>query len=310
VTTTDRPDPRLTADSSVVEGELTTTVRLVRLLITALVVGAVGAGVVRGLTSPETGGGAVVSGMYLTQTALAAILILLGSLVEGFGFGLSLGTQWPYTRNILVLMVQGDPEAAHRIVATLVGLIGVALVILEPSSATVTGLVLIVLTAVLGMGTLHVLAGRLPSIVHGVHGLLAYGVFLCYLSTLYAPGVDVGSYFGSMTGLHVLLLTVFLGGMTTGQRGFGKPIEAFDWPRRLPQLVMLVHLGAALSLVAVLGWQMPEAPVAFALAVAQVAVGFLLFHAVNLRPKSPGILVAFHQGMALAIALAIVAAAQ
>jgi hypothetical protein len=310
VTTTDRPDPRLTADSSVVEGELTTTVRLVRLLITALVVGAVGAGVVRGLTAPETGVSAVVSGMYLTQVALAAILILLGSLVEGFGFGLSLGTSWPYTRNIVVLMIEGDPEAAHRIVATLVGLIGVALVILEPSSATVTGLVLIVLTAVLGMGTLHVLAGRLPSIVHGVHGLLAYGVFLCYLSTLYAPGVDVGSYFGSMTGLHVLLLTVFLGGMTTGQRGFGKPIEAFDWPRRLPQLVMVVHLGAALSLVAVLGWQMPDAPAAFALAVTQVAVGFLLFHAVNLRPKSPGILVAFHQGMALAIALAIVAAAQ
>ena len=31
--------------------------------------------------------------MYLTETALAAILILLGSFVEGFGFGLSLGTQ-------------------------------------------------------------------------------------------------------------------------------------------------------------------------------------------------------------------------
>ncbi len=69
------------------------------------------------------------------------ILILLGSLVEGFGFGLSLGTNWPYTRNILVLLIRGDPEAAHRIVATLVGLIGVALVILAPASLTINGLV-------------------------------------------------------------------------------------------------------------------------------------------------------------------------
>lgn len=291
-----------------VEGELTPTVHLVRLLITALIVAAVVAGIVRGLTSSESGKAAVLSGMYLTQTALAAILILLGSLVEGFGFGLSLGTRWPYTRNILVLLARGDPEAAHRIVATLVGLIAVALVGLAPGSLTINGLVLIVVTALFGAGTLHVLAGRLPSIVHGVHGLLAYGVFLCYLCTLYVPGVDFWSYLGAMGSLHCVLLAVLLGGITTGQRGFGRPIGAFDWPRRLPQLVMVVHLLAALAVVATLGWLMPRFPAAFSLAVAQVAVGFLLFHAVNLRPKSPGILVAFHQGTALAVALAIVAA--
>lgn len=306
--TTTEPDGRLMSASSVVEGELTTTVRLVRLLITALVVAAVGAGVVQDLTSSASGADAVVSGLYLTQTALAAILILLGSLVEGFGFGLSLGTRWPYTRNIVVLMIEGDPEAAHRIVATLVGTIGVVLVVMEPSSATINGLVLIVATAVLGVGTLHVLSGRLPSVVHGVHGLLAYGVFLCYLSTLYVPGVDFWSYLGETSALHALLLTVFLGGMTTGQRGFGQPIGAFDWPRRPPQLVMIVHLLAALAVVATLGWLMPKYPVAFYLAVAQVSVGFLLFHAVNLKPKNPGILVACHQAMALSITLAIVAA--
>lgn len=307
-TTTDEPDPRQTSASSVVEGELTTTVRLVRLFITLLIVAAVCAGIARGLTTSASGKAAVVSGMYLTETALAAILILLGSLVEGFGFGLSLGTRWPYTRNIVVLMIQGDPEAAHRIVATLVGLIGVALVILAPGSLTISGLVLIVITAVFGVGTLHVLAGRLPSVVHGVHGLLAYGVFLCYLCTLYVPGVDFWAYLGDMSALHALLLAVFLGGMTTGQRGFGKPIEAFVWPRRLSQLVMIVHLFAALGVVATLGWLMPAYPLAFYLAVAQMSVGFLLFHAVNLKPKNPGILVAFHQGMVLSITLAIVAA--
>jgi hypothetical protein len=307
-TTTDEPDSRLTSASSVVEGEMTTTVRLVRLLITALIVAAVAAGIARGLTTSASGKAAVVSGMYLTETVLAAILILLGSFVEGFGFGLSLGTRWPYTRNIVVLLIEGDPEAAHRIVATLVGTIGVVLVILAPASATINGLVLIVITALLGVGTLHVLSGRLPSVVHGVHGLLAYGVFLCYLSTLYVPGVDFWSYLNSTTAFHALLLTVFLGGMTTGQRGFGKPIGAFYWPRRPSQLVMIVHLFSALSVVATLGWLMPKFPVAFYVAVAQVAVGFLLFHAVNLKPKSPGILVAFHQGMALSITLAIVAA--
>lgn len=286
---------------------MTTTVRVVRVLITALVVAAIGAGIVRALTT-SAGKDAVVDGLYLTEAALAAILILLGSLVEGFGFGLSLGTNWPYTRNILVLLVQGDPEAAHRIVATLVGLIGVALVILAPSSLTINGLVLVVVTALFGVGTLHVLSGRLPSVVHGVHGLLAYGVFLCYVSTLYDAEVDFWSYIGETGVLHCLLLAVFLGGMTTGQRGFGTPIGAFDWPRSTSQLTTLVHVASALAIIATLGWEMPEYQVAFYLAVAQVAVGFLLFHAVNLRPKNPGILVAFHQAMVLSIALAIVAA--
>jgi hypothetical protein len=307
-TTTSDPDLRPTSTSSVVEGEMTTTVRLVRLLVTALIVAAVVAGIVRGLTTSASGKAAVVDGLYLTETMLAAVLILLGSLVEGFGFGLSLGTRWPYTRNILVLLIEGDPEAAHRIVATLVGTIAVVLVILAPASATISGLVLIVLTAVLGIGTLHVLAGRLPSVVHGVHGLLAYGVFLCFLSTLYVPGVDFWSYLNSTYALHALLLTVFLGGMTTGHRGFGKPIEAFYCPRRSSQLVMIVHLFSALAVVGTLGALMPKYPVAFYAAVAQMAVGFLLFHAVNLKPKDPGILVAFHQGIVLTITLAIVAA--
>jgi hypothetical protein len=286
---------------------MTPIVRLVRLLIAALVVGAVVAGVSRGVTGTDSGKAAVVDSLYLTQAALAAILILLGSFVEGFGFGLSLGTRWPYTRNILVLMIQGDPEAAHRIVATLVGLIGVTLVVLAPTSATISGLILIAATALLGMGTLHVLSGRMPSFIHGTHGLLAYGVYLSYLSSLFAHGTNFWSYLGATSGLHAVFLTVFLGGMTTGQRGFGKPIEAFYWPRRAPQWVMIVHLLSALSVVGTLGWLMPDYPVAFYLAVGQVAVGFLLFHAVNLKPKSPGILVAFHQAMVLALTLAIVA---
>ena len=79
-------------------------------------------------------------------------------------------------------------------------------------------------------------------------------------------------------------------------------------PRRLSQWAAVLHVGSALAVVATLGWLMPKYPVAFYLAVSQVLVGFLLFHSVSLRPKSPGILVAFHQGMVLGITLAIVAA--
>ncbi len=294
------------AASSVVEGEITPTVRAVRVLIAVAVAGAVLAGVIRASTA-GIGVAALIDGLVLAQVVLGAILILLGSLVEGFGFGLSLGTHWPYTRNIIVLLARGDPEAAHRIVATLVGLIGVALVLLAPQSATISGLALVVATAVFGIGTLHVLAGRLPAIVHGIHGLLAYGVFLSYLVIPIGRGGDFWSFFAHTGPLRAVVIVVLLGGMTTGQRGFGKPIGEFSLPRRAPQWVFVIHLVAALGLVGMLGRDAAVYPVAFYLVLGQVLIGFLLFHAVNLKPKAPGITVAFHQAMALAITIAIVA---
>ena len=285
-------------------------VRAIRLGIAALVVGAIVAGIWEMSASHQPGSAAIVRGFYLSETILAGILILLGSLVEGYGYGLSLGTQWPYTRNILVLMAQGDPEAAHRVVATLVGVIAVVLAVLSPASATLNGLVLVIITALLGIGTLHVLSGRMPSFVHGIHGLLAYGVFLCYLSGLLLPGIKFWFYLGIMGVLHPLLLTVFLGGKTTGQRGFGKPIEPFYWPRRAAQWTFAIHLLSALAVVATLGWYMPAYPIAFYLAVGQIAVGFLLFHAVNLKPKAPGLIAAFHQCMVIAITVTIVLASR
>lgn len=294
-------------DGDVVDGEITRTVRVVRFLIAASVISALVAGAVRGATSGGSTEHAVISGMYLCAAGLGAILILLGSLVEGFGFGLSLGTHWPYTRNIIVLLIKGDPEAAHRIVATLLGLMAVVLVVLVQTPATISGLGLIVATALLGIGTLHVLAGRLPSLVHGTHGLLAYGVLLCYLSSVFTHHAGVWSYFIATVPLHPVFATVLLGGTTTGQRGFGKRIGTFSWPRRTPHWIVSLHILLALSVIAALGSQMPTYAVAFYLAVAQVAVGFLLFHAVNLKPKSPGILVGLHQLNALAIMIAIVA---
>ena len=298
--------PGLNGIPHAIEGEMTPVVRVIGWLITGMLLAAVLAGLWRGFISQQGLLADVVNGLKTSEVGFAIVLILLGSIVEGFGYGLSLGTRWPYTRNIAVLMVRGDPEAAHRMVATLVGLVALALVILSPSVSTISGLSLIVVTALFGMGTLYVLAGRAPAFVHGTHGLLAYGVFLIYLTGLVYPGLNFWTYLGAIGALHALLLAVFLGGMTTGQRGFGTAIGPFVKPQKASQWSIAAHISAALLLVATLGWMMPAYPVAFYLAVTQVAVGFLLFHAVNLKPKDPGVMVAFHQSMVLLMCLAIV----
>lgn len=290
----------------VVEGQMTVTVRVIGLGIAAMVLLAIVMGLWRGMISPQPAGEAAVTGLLTAEVIFAATLILLGSIVEGFGYGLSLGTRWPYTRNILVLMLRGDPEAAHRVLATAVGLTAVALAVLQPDYMTFVGLGLIVLTALFGMGTLYVLAGRAPAFVHGTHGLLAYLVFINYLAGLNFPGVHLGFYLEAMIPLHAMLFAIFMGGMVTGQRGFGQPIEPFLHPQRTAQWIFIVHGFAALLVFGTLGWLSAAYPVAFGLALLQAAVGFFLFHAVNLKPKSPGILVVFHQTMAVLITTAII----
>ncbi len=289
-----------------VEAEITLTVRVIGLGIAAMVLLAIGLGVWRGATGALPGKDAVAAGLTLAEVVFAAALILLGSVVEGFGYGLSLGTRWPYTRNIVVLMLRGDPEAAHRVLATAVGLTALALAILHPGYTSYLGLGLVAATALFGMGTLYVLAGHAPAFVHGTHGLLAYLVFVTYLLALSHPETRLWPYLGATFALHAVLFAIFVGGMVTGQRGFGRPIEAFLQPRRAAQWIFVLHGAAALLVVGTLGWLSAAYPVAFGLALAQAAVGFFLFHAVNLEPRSPGAIVAFHQAMALLITSAIV----
>ena len=301
------PDVQPSLDAGhVVEGQMTRTVRVIGLGIAGMVLLAIATGVGRAMASPQPAREALVTGLVTAEVIFAAALILLGSIVEGFGYGLSLGTRWPYTRNILVLMLRGDPEAAHRVLATAVGLTALALAVLQPDYMTFLGLGLVVLTALFGMGTLYVLAGRAPAFVHGTHGLLAYLVFINYLVAVNFPAAHLGAYLASAFPLHAVLFAVFMGGMVTGQRGFGKPLEPFLRPRRTAQWIFVVHGLAALVLVATLGWLSAGYPVAFGLALLQAAVGFFLFHAVNFKPKSPGTLVVFHQLMAVLITTAIV----
>ncbi len=289
-----------------VEGVMTPGLRILGLGLAGVVVMGAGLGVWRAVTSAAPAREAAVGGLLLAETAFCAALVLLGSVVEGFGSGLSLGTRWPYTRNIVALMLRGDPEAAHRILATAVGVAALALALLAPGAVSFGGLALIAATALLGMGTLYVLAGRLPAVVHGLHGLLAYLVFLNYLVGIVRPDMGLPRYLDGTIALHSVLFAVLMGGMVTGQRGFGRAIEAFLRPRRAAQWVFIVHGFAALLVIGTLGWLSGIYPVAFGLALAQAAVGFFLFHGVNLRPKAPGAIVLFHQCMALLITLAVV----
>lgn len=249
----------------------------------------------------------LIEALLAFQAVSMAGLIIIGGLVEGYGYGLSLGTRWPYHEKILVLALRGDPEAWHRIVATVLGLNAILLVILDLSANTVSGLILIVITALLGMATLHVLAGKAPSFLQGLHGLLAYTTFITYLLALHGRlALPIWSFLKYMVPLHAFLLMIFLGGMVTGQRGFQRPIDRFVIPRTAGQWVFSLHYLAGLLFLLTLAFYVRDYSGALVIALAQFVVGFMLFHSVNANPKRPGILVAFHQGAALLILLAIV----
>lgn len=233
-------------------------------------------------------------------------LILIGGFVEGYGYGLSLGTRWPYHEKMLVLAARGDPEAWHRIVATVLGINAIAIVVLAPGANSIAGLVLIAVTALLGMATLHVLAGKAPAFLQGLHGLLAYSTFITYLLAVRGAMPPVWSYIKVLPPLHAFLLMIFLGGMVTGQRGFQRPIGGFVLPRSKGQWVFALHYLAGLLFLLTLGLYARVYSGALVLALVQFAIGFVLFHSVNDRPERPGILVVFHQGMALAILLALI----
>ncbi|MCO6441858.1 MAG: cytochrome C oxidase assembly protein [Nitrococcus mobilis] len=244
--------------------------------------------------------------LLTVQVVAMAGLIVIGGLVEGYGYGLSLGTRWPYHEKMLTRAIWHDPEIWHRMLATILGLNAIVILVLAPTANTIAGLVLIAATALLGIATLHVLAGKAPAFLHGLHGLLAYTTYITYLLALHPDSLAIWTYLAVMVPLHPFLLMIFLGGMTTGQRGYQRPIGAFVLPRTKGQWAFALHyLGGLLFLLA-LGYYARSYSGALILALTQFMVGFMLFHAVNDNPKRPGILVAFHQIMALLILLAIV----
>lgn len=245
--------------------------------------------------------------IFPIEAGLAASAIVLGGIVEGYGYGLSLGTNWPYTRDIHKLALKGDPEAIHRIVATLIGLISLALVVIRPSFVTFAGLGLIVLTALLGMATLYVLAGRAPAFLQGLHGIVAYTTFITYL--LASLGVTtfeqyVSFLISAITPPHVLYFVIFLGGWVTGSRRMVNPIGNVRVPKGETQWVWALHGIASLiflaSLVYLKMW------LGLALALVEIAVGLWVYKSINANPLKPGISVGIHQLVSVSIVVYLV----
>lgn len=243
--------------------------------------------------------------LVVFQAVLAAGIIVLGGFVEGYGYGLSLGTKWPYTRNIGALASAGDPEAWHRLLATLLGVNSLVILALHPGRLEWTGFLLIALTAVLGMATLYVLAGKAPAVLQGLHGIIAYLTLLAYLLILDQSPADLGTYLRITVPFHAFLLVVFLGGVTTGQRGYQTPIGYFTFPRTAAQWIWSAHGLSVLLLVFTLALYASAYSMALLLVLVQVAVGVLGFQAVNTTPARPGVLVPVHQILTVLSALAI-----
>ncbi len=250
-------------------------------------------------------GDAMLENLVVFQAVLAAGIIVLGGFVEGYGYGLSLGTKWPYTRNIGVMALAGDPEAWHRLLATLLGVNAVVIVLLRPGRLEVTGVALIALTALLGMATLYVLAGKAPAVLQGLHGIIAYLTLLAYLLIVDRSDLDLGTYLRVTAPFHAFLLVVFLGGATTGQRGYQAAIGYFTFPRTAAQWMWAAHGLSVLLLILTLALYASAYGVALLLVLVQVAVGVLGFHAVNTTPARPGMLVPVHQILTVLSALAI-----
>jgi hypothetical protein len=239
------------------------------------------------------------------EAVLAIGIIVLGGIVEGFGYGLSLGTSWPYTRTMPALFKKLDPEVWHRIFATGLGLGSLGLLIYRPGILEITGFALVVLTALLGAVTLYTLSGRAPSIVPGIHDVLAYLTMVTYLLIGTGYGGSLTSYLLTAIPFHSFFLVVLLGGMTTGQRGFQKAIGDFVVPRTKAQVVWVAHALSVLLFVLTLAYYVQAYNVALILVLVQMCVGVLTFMSVNRTPMRPGALVMIHQIVAILIALSI-----
>ncbi len=244
----------------------------------------------------------------IVASILAGITIVLGGIVEGYGYGLSLGTNWPYTRDILQVAAKKDPEAIHRISATLVGIISLVYLIVYPSLITALGFAAVVATALLGMATLYVLAGKLPSIFQGLHDIAAYTTFAIYL-LLFLEGlgynVNVVSFLlEAIVPPHFLYFVIFMGGVVTGSRRMkyeiGNPLR----PKNTIQVSWLIH--SALAAVFVIAVAVLHYWLTLLFTVIEVVAGLYVFDTTNRNPSKPGISVGLHQLFSLLVVVAII----
>ncbi|MDT7900870.1 cytochrome C oxidase assembly protein [Acidianus hospitalis] len=242
----------------------------------------------------------------LLASIFAGITIVLGGIVEGYGYGLSLGTNWPYTRDILQLAAKKDPEAIHRISATIVGLISLAFLILRFSMVSLVGFLGVVATALLGMATLYVLAGKLPSVFQGLHDIAAYSVFATYF-VIFLKGFNVNIiqfFLYAVLPPHFLYFVIFMGGVVTGMRKMKFEIGDVRKPKNWLQGAWLIH--SILAAIFVIALILEALWIPLLLTIIEVAVGLLVYVGANKNPVKPGISVGLHQLFSLLIVASLI----
>ncbi len=243
--------------------------------------------------------------LSIVQAIFAGGIIVVGGMVEGTGKGLSLGTKWPYTKDMPRLAKALDSEVWHRFFATFLGLNAIAILVLGRGQLELVGFLLVAATALLGLGTLYTQAGKAPSLVQGTHDILAYLTMITYLLLAISDPTNLGLYLLHQIPFHSFLLVAFMGGMTAGQRGFGKAIGQFVFPKTFAQWTWVIHMLAVLVFILTLAFYLPEYDVAFVLTLAQMAVGLMSYQTVNKNPRRPGMLIPTHQFFSVAIAASI-----
>jgi len=242
-----------------------------------------------------------------TATLLAGLTIVLGGIVEGYGYGLSLGTNWPYTNNIMELAGKGDPEAIHRISATLVGIFALTLLIIDFNIITLVGFIAVIFTALLGMATLYVLAGKLPSIFQGFHDIAAYTTFITYLilaTNFISPDKYLGFLADAIIPPHFLYFVIFMGGVVTGTRRMRLSIGDVRKPKNRLQWAWVIHgILAAIFFIAliILRYWIP-----LVLSIIEIAVGLFVYYQINKNPTKPGISIGLHQLFSLAVVISLI----
>ncbi len=239
---------------------------------------------------------------------LAGLTIVLGGIVEGYGYGLSLGTNWPYTRNIIELAGKKDPEAIHRISATVVGLIALGYLIIYPSLITVIGFSAVVATALLGMATLYVLVGKLPSYFQGLHDIAAYTTYAVYL-LLFLEGLGyhvnvLGFMIDAIVPPHFLYFVIFMGGVVTGMRKMKFEIGDVMRPKKAIQISWVIH--SILALIFIIAVAVLHYWLTLVFTAIEIGVGLFVYDTINRNSAKPGISVGLHQLFSLLVVTAII----
>jgi hypothetical protein len=247
----------------------------------------------------------MISELAFLTSALAALTIVLGGIVEGYGYGLSLGTNWPYTRNIVEVAVKGDPEAIHRISATLVGIFSLTLLLIDFNTITVIGFISVIFTALLGMATLYVLAGKLPSIFQGFHDIAAYTTFVSYfmLGLGYDPSKFLQFLISAIIPPHFLYFVIFMGGVVTGTRRMRLSIGEVRYPKNKLQWAWVIHgLATLIFFIALIYLRLW---IALGISVIEAIVGILVYMSINKNPEKPGALIGIHQLISIAVVISL-----